>query len=225
MGDQKFVTGATPFSYGDMDQAPDLWDWREKGVVTNVKNQGKCGSCWAFAAVTAIEGINYIRTNNLVSLSAQELIDCSANDNGYAGGFPRSAFEFIKKNGGITTEENYPYKAIQGECDPSAKGVRVTIDGYGYVPPNDERALLKAVASQPISGVITKNCGTTLTHAMTVVGYGSDLDGRKYWIAKNSYGPHWGEGGYIRIERDTVNSEGRCGIAMSPWYPLKFPIR
>lgn len=87
-----------------------------------------------------------------MALSAQELIDCSVNENGCGGGFPRTAFDFIKKNGGITTEENYPYKAIQGECDPSkAKVVRVTIDGYGYVPPNDERALLKAVASQPVS--------------------------------------------------------------------------
>ncbi|CAL0306768.1 unnamed protein product [Lupinus luteus] len=144
------------------------------------------------------------------------------------------AFEFIKQNGGIATETNYPYKAVDGICED--KEPAVTIDGYDSVPENNEAALLQAAANQPISvaidaggsdfqfyseGVFTGECGTYLDHGVAIVGYGTTLDGTKYWIVKNSWGSEWGEHGYIRMERDISKKEGICGIAMEPFYPIK----
>ncbi|CAA7025686.1 unnamed protein product [Microthlaspi erraticum] len=219
-------------------QSPVSVDWRQMGAVTEVKTQGDCGSCWALATVAAVEGINYIRTNELVSLSAQELIDCDTENFGCGGGSRRRAFEYIMKNG-VTTEANYPYKAVTGECDPSkSKGIKVTINTYGYVRRNDEAALLKTVASQPVTvgldtslfqfyskGILTGHCETGISHSMLVVGYGTEPDGTKYWIVKNSWSPEWGESGYVRIERGIADPKGRCGIAMNPVYPVKFPVR
>ncbi|KAL0713838.1 hypothetical protein Bca4012_020816 [Brassica carinata] len=230
--------GSKGFMYENSTRLPTSVDWREKGAVTEVKNQGQCGSCWAFSTVAAVEGINQIKTNKLVSLSEQELVDCDTKQNqGCNGGLMDIAFEFIKKNGGITTEDNYPYEGIDGKCDASKdNGEIVTIDGHEDVPENDEEALLKAVANQPVSvaidagssnfqfyskGVFTGYCGTELNHGVAAVGYGSDSKGRKYWIVRNSWGPEWGEGGYIKLERGIDDPEGKCGIAMEASYPVK----
>ncbi|CAL9233452.1 unnamed protein product [Arabidopsis halleri] len=220
-------------------QAPDSLDWRQKGAVTNVKYQGTtCGNCWAFAAVGAVEGIHFIRRKILVSLSAQELVDCDTSNDGCKGGHMKLAFEFIKKHGGITTESNYPYKGLEEKCDISkARGYRVSIDDSRFGPSNNEAALLQAVANQPVTvfinsdhpdfqfyskGVLTTaSCGGELNHAMLVVGYGAEPNGRKFWIVKNSYGANWGERGYIRIERGIADPKGRCGIAELPVYPVK----
>ncbi|PKI50366.1 hypothetical protein CRG98_029246 [Punica granatum] len=144
------------------------------------------------------------------------------------------AFEYIKQNGGITSEANYPYQASDGKCDKNSPVV--SIDGHENVPVNDEDALLKAVANQPVSvaidaggmdfqfyseGVFTGRCSTSLDHGVAVVGYGTTLDGTKYWIVKNSWGPEWGEKGYIRMERGISAKEGLCGIAMEASYPVK----
>lgn len=229
--------GSKGFMYENLTRLPTSVDWREKGAVTEVKNQGQCGSCWAFSTVAAVEGINQIKTNKLVSLSEQELVDCDTKQNqGCNGGLMDIAFEFIKKNGGITTEDNYPYEGIDGKCDASKdNGEIVTIDGHEDVPENDEDALLKAVANQPVSvaidagssnfqfyskGVFTGYCGTELNHGVAAVGYGSDSKGRKYWIVRNSWGPEWGEGGYIKLERGIDDPEGKCGIAMEASYPV-----
>ncbi|KAK1319975.1 hypothetical protein QJS10_CPB04g01628 [Acorus calamus] len=221
---------------GDL-TVPSSWDWRLKGAVTPVKNQGKCGACWAFSSVAAVEGINKIKTGNLISLSEQQLVDCNTENHGCKGGWMNTAFKYIKNNGGITTESKYPYKAVDGTCDTAkAKYHAVVIDGYQNVPANNENALLSAVANQPISvaidasgsafqfykeGVFSGACGTTLNHAVTVVGYGTTVDGTKYWIVKNSWGSNWGEKGYIRMKRGIAAKEGLCGIAMAASYPIK----
>ncbi|CAA2935291.1 vignain-like [Olea europaea var. sylvestris] len=227
------------FMYSNEESVPHSVDWRKKGAVTDIKDQGQCGSCWAFSTVVAVEGINQIRTNNLVSLSEQELVDCDNTENqGCNGGLMDLAFDFIKKKGGVTTEKNYPYTAEDGTCDSKKENSpAVTIDGHEDVPANDEDALLKAVANQPVSvaidaggsdfqfyseGVFDGYCGTELDHGVAIVGYGTTLDGTKYWIVKNSWGAEWGEKGYIRMQRGVKAKEGLCGIAMEPSYPIKF---
>ncbi|KAL7241123.1 hypothetical protein ACSBR2_006699 [Camellia fascicularis] len=231
-------SGTGGFMHEKTDNLPPSVDWRKKGAVTGVKDQGNCGSCWAFSAVVAVEGINKIKTNELVSLSEQELVNCETDNQGCNGGLMENAFEFIKKNGGLTTDIIYPYNAQDGSCDSSKMNspVVVMIDGHENVPENDENALMKAVANQPVSvgidaggsdlqfyseGVFTGPCGAELDHGVAAVGYGTTIDGTKYWIVKNSWGPEWGEHGYIRMQRMVDAEEGLCGIAKEASYPIK----
>ncbi|KAF6176171.1 hypothetical protein GIB67_023462 [Kingdonia uniflora] len=220
------------------DDLPESVDWRTKGAVAPVKDQGSCGSCWAFSTIAAVEGVNKIVTDDLISLSEQELVDCDTSYNeGCNGGLMDYAFEFIINNGGIDTEDDYPYKARDGRCDVTRKNARVvTIDGYEDVPVNDEKALQKAVANQPIavaieaggrafqlysSGIFTGKCGTALDHGVAAVGYGTE-GGKDYWIVRNSWGAAWGEGGYLKMERNLAGTNtGKCGIAMEASYPTK----
>ncbi|KAJ3678419.1 hypothetical protein LUZ60_002222 [Juncus effusus] len=215
---------------------PESIDWRARGAVAPVKDQGSCGSCWAFSTVAAVEGINKIVTGELISLSEQELVDCDNSQNqGCNGGLMDDAFSFIIKNGGIDTENDYPYSARDGKCDVNRKNSKVvSIDGYKDVKVNDELALKKAVAGQPVSvaieasgrefqlyksGVFTARCGTDLDHGVAAVGYGTE-NGVDYWIVRNSWGPNWGEEGYIRLQRN-VGGAGKCGIASMASYPVK----
>ncbi|KAL3533792.1 hypothetical protein ACH5RR_007313 [Cinchona calisaya] len=226
---------STPFKYGNITSIPSSMDWRHKGAVTKVKDQNieKCGSCWAFSAVAAVEGIHQIKTGELIPLAEQELVDCDRRNIGCDGGRMDYAFEFIGKNKGLATESNYPYKAITGTCNKSVTH-DAKISGYEVVPANTESALLKAVAHQPISvaidgsslgfqfyksGVFTGHCNTFLDHGVAVVGYGTSKDGIKYWLVKNSYGIKWGENGYIRMQRNIKAKKGLCGIAMDASYP------
>ncbi|KAL2475213.1 Senescence-specific cysteine protease SAG12 [Abeliophyllum distichum] len=223
-------SGQKFFRHANVSAIPIAMDWRKKGAVTPVKDQGDC-------AVAAMEGINQLKTTKLVSLSEQELVDCDVRgeDQGCYGGLMDTAFQFIMRNKGLTTETNYPYTGSDNSCNtkkaatPAAK-----ITGYEDVPANNEKALLQAVAHQPVSvaidaggfefqfyssGVFTGACGTSLDHGVTAVGYGTTSDGTKYWLVKNSWGARWGENGYIRMKRDVAAKEGLCGIAMDASYP------
>ncbi|KAJ9176282.1 hypothetical protein P3X46_011614 [Hevea brasiliensis] len=226
----------TEFSHDNTVLPPSV-DWRKKGAVTGIKDQGLCGSCWAFSSVAAVEGINKIKTGELISLSEQELVDCNTVYHGCDGGLMEKAFKFIEKIGGLTTENNYPYIAKDGSCNSNKMNApMVTIDGYEMVPENNGNALMKAVANQPVAividaggkdlqfyseGVFTGHCGTELNHGVTLVGYRATLDSTKYWIVKNSWGPEWGENGYIRMLREIEAEGGLCGITLEASYPVK----
>ncbi|KAA8519682.1 hypothetical protein F0562_013873 [Nyssa sinensis] len=227
----------TPFRYESVTAVPSSMDWRKKGAVTPIKDQGQCGSCWAFSAIAATEGITQLTTGKLISLSEQELVDCdtSGEDQGCEGGYMEDAFQFIVHNKGIATETTYPYDAADGTCNTKEEASHAAnITGYEMVPANSEKALLKAVANQPVavsidasgydfqfysSGVFTGDCGTVLDHGVAAIGYGTTDDGTKYWLVKNSWGTAWGEDGYIRMQRDVAAKEGLCGIAMDSSYP------
>ncbi|KDP45578.1 hypothetical protein JCGZ_17185 [Jatropha curcas] len=225
-----------PFRYENVTAVPSSMDWRKKGAVTPIKDQGQCGSCWAFSAVAAVEGITQLTSHKLISLSEQELVDCDTKgeDQGCQGGLMDDAFKFIENNQGLTTETNYPYEGSDGTCNANKEANHAAkITGYEDVPANDEAALLKAVAQQPVSvaidaggfqfqfyssGIFTGDCGTELDHGVAAVGYGVS-NGMKYWLVKNSWGTQWGEVGYIRMQRDIEAKEGLCGIAMQASYP------
>jgi len=210
-------------------------DWRTKNAVTPVKNQGQCGSCWAFSTTGSTEGAWAIAKGQLVSLSEQQLMDCSGaeGNQGCNGGLMDNAFEFIIKNKGICSEQSYPYQAVDGTCKTCTSVV--TISGYKDVATDNELQLQAAAAQQPVSvaieadqaafqfysgGVFDAACGTALDHGVLVVGYGTD-SGKDFWIVKNSWGATWGESGYIRMVRGTTaGSSGECGIAMEPSYPV-----
>ncbi|KAL1225369.1 Senescence-specific cysteine protease SAG12 [Cardamine amara subsp. amara] len=227
---------ATPFRYQNISAGalPISVDWRKKGAVTPIKDQGSCGCCWAFSAVAAIEGATQIKKGKLISLSEQQLVDCDTKNFGCGGGWMDTAFEYIMGNGGITTESNYPYKGEDATCNSMKTNLKATsITGYEDVPVNNEKALMNAVAHQPVSiaiegggfdfqfyssGVFTGECTTDLDHAVTAIGYGESNNGLKYWIIKNSWGTSWGENGYIRIQKD-VTEKGLCGLAMKASYP------
>nr|GMD96249.1 low-temperature-induced cysteine proteinase [Ipomoea batatas] len=195
------------------------------------------GACWSFSATGAMEGINQIVTGSLISLSEQELIDCDKSYNsGCEGGLMDYAYEFVVKNKGIDTEDDYPYKGKDNTCNNNKlKKHVVTIDGYTDVPSGNEKKLLQAVASQPVSvgicgserafqlysgGVFTGPCSTDLDHAVLIVGYDSE-NGDDYWIVKNSWGTSWGIKGYMYMQRNTGTPEGMCGINTLASYPIK----
>jgi C1A family cysteine protease len=221
------------------DIIPESIDWREKDVVTHVKNQGNCGSCWSFSSTGAVEGAWAIKNNQLYNLSEQMLMDCSDDygNKGCQGGLMDNAFKYIIDNG-LCSEEEYPYGGDQERCQSSQCNRVVHISDYTDVEQNDEKVLKRAVAQQPISVAIQANlsslhfyksgiyqdpeCGDGLDHGVLIVGYGHDLfRGLDYWIIKNSWGDTWGEKGYFKMLRNYEGSDsGMCGIALQPSFPI-----
>jgi len=220
-------------------QAPDSVDWSTKGVVTPVKNQGQCGSCWAFSATGAMECQYAIKTGTLNSLSEQELVDCAGFQYGCLGcngGQMTGAMKYAAKEGGLCSESEYKYEAKDGTCKASSCGTKYDANtGYEAVTPYSASALETATAAGCVSigieadqtafqhyssGVLTGNCGTSIDHGVLVVGYGTD-GSQKYWKVKNSWGESWGQKGYVNICRDCDKNgkDGECGILMEPNVP------
>ena len=209
-------------------------DWRTKGAVTPVKNQGQCGSCWSFSATGSMEGRYQIKNGNLVSLSEQQLVDCSTAEGnmGCNGGLMDYAFEYAEKTA-LDLESQYPYHGRQSTCSVPATGTAKVVS-YADVTPKSPTALQAAVAQGPVSvaidaaglafqlyhgGIIKRFCGTSLDHGVLAVGYGTD-NGTDYWLVKNSWGAGWGEKGYVRIKRDMSKTDaGTCGIQLAASYP------
>lgn len=219
---------------------PSTLDWRARGAVTPVKDQGwGCTqSGWAFSTAAGIEGLLHNVTGNLHEMSVQQLIDCSINkySSGCNGGVSARAYNYVRDNRGITLEEYYPYHGTQGTCDQgkATKFQVFQISGCYGTQGRTEADLLMRVAAQPVSidldassrefqlyasGVFTGPCGVRSTHVANLVGYGVADDGTKYWIMKNSWGIGWGEDGYMRILRDYVNN-GLCGLAQEVVWPF-----
>ena len=203
------------------DNLQDGVNWVSQGAVTNVKNQGQCGSCWSFSTTGSLEGLSYITGRGLPSFSEQELVDCTGNFGNYAchGGYVDNAFRYVESYG-IMAESAYPYAGFQGQCRYTQGAF--TISGYADVARGDTNQLAAAVNNQPVSvavdatnwqmyaGGVFTDCGENLDHAVLLVGYTS-----QYWIIKNSWGTQWGYGGYIYL-----GGGNTCGLANSASYPI-----
>ncbi|XP_063172873.1 cathepsin S-like [Candoia aspera] len=219
----------------DAGSIPASIDWREKGSVTSVKNQYACGACWAFSAVGALEAQLKSKTGKLVSLSPQNLVDCSSfyGNHGCNGGYMPAAFQYIIDNKGINSETYYPYTAKDGLCRYNPAARAATCSQYVLLPSGNETFLKDAVARiGPVSVAIDANQPTFflykqgiyndprctarhLNHAVLVVGYGTE-NGMDYWLLKNSWGTTFGNKGYIKVARNQGN---RCGVASYCSYP------
>lgn len=211
-------------------------DWRTKGAVNPVVNQGSCISCWAFSAAATVEGRYAIAHGKLYKFSEQQLVDCSKNDDndGCNGGFMDFAFIYLF-NHYFCLSSDYPYKGVDGICkydDCKRKGIHA-VTGHKAVTPNQTKALKEALNSGPVSvaveannsafknykgGIINSDCGENLDHGVTAVGYGVDEKQGEYFIVRNSWGTTWGESGYFKIGTGNEGKGGVCGILTDPSY-------
>ncbi|XP_075825519.1 procathepsin L-like isoform X3 [Microtus pennsylvanicus] len=191
---------------------PKFVDWRNHGYVSPVKNQGQCGACWAFSAVGSLEGQMFRKTGRLVPLSEQNLVDCSWSygNSGCDGGLMEYAFQYVKNNGGLDTRDSYPYEA-RVRSSPVLAVATVGPISVGIDTKHHSFQFYRGgMYYEP-------NCSSSkLDHAVLVVGYGEESDGKKYWLVKNSWGASWGMNGYIKMARDRNNN---CGIATHAVYP------
>lgn len=214
---------------------PDSWDWSKQGAVTPIKNQGQCGSCWSFSTTGSVEGAHFLATKNLVSLSEQNLVDCSTaqGNQGCNGGLMTQAMDYIISNKGIDTESSYPYTATgPNTCQYNPSNSGSSLSSYSNVASGDENALQQSVYKGPTSVAIDASqssfqfyssgvysdpdCSSSqLDHGVLAIGWGSD-SGSPYWIVKNSWGTDWGQNGYIWMAR---NDNNMCGIATMATLP------
>jgi C1A family cysteine protease len=243
---KKYLRQTDNFFYNNSQSLPTSVDWREKGMVTPAKDQGQCGSCWSFSTTGALEGI-YAINYDLVSFSEQQLVDCDnrkngGKDMGCNGGLMDNAFEWITKNNGLCSENDYPYISgttkTEQTCQKTCTNIKNSnIQSYYDVPVSDND-MMAALAKQPVSiaieadqkafqlyssGIFTGTCGTNLDHGVLLVGYNTD-----YYILKNSWGSSWGENGFMKIGKGNDpstnklynNGNGQCGLLMSASYPI-----
>lgn len=214
---------------------PNSVDWRAKNAVTPVKNQQSCGCGWAFATTASIEAVWEINGHPLISLSEQQLVDCSSTfgNKGCSGGTIVNALKYTIASG-LANETAYPYAASTNKCSKAkAALIAAKISSYNSVQSSSSNALMTAVVSQPVavavdanpsfwqfysSGVIDGNCGTTVNHNVLVVGYFTIAGQTPYYVCKNSWGPNWGLSGYVQVS--IVDGLGTCGIQTSPAYPV-----
>lgn len=218
------VSSPAKFTVNLNQDVPASYDWREQGAVTPVKNQGSCGSCWAFSAVGNLEGQTKIVNGSLLSLSEQELVDCDTVDQGCNGGLMEQAFDALKTIGGIETEADYPYHGRGETCHFDSKKSLVKVEGYTKVSDDEEVIKETLFKTGPLAVALNATplqfyfggifhpwkvaCNPKgLNHGVLLVGYGEE-NGKKYWIVKNSWGKSWGEKGFFRMLRGT----GECGI-------------
>ena len=207
-------------------------DWRSKNAITNVKNQGNCGSCWSFSTTGAIEGLTAIATGKLIPLSEQQLVDCSYSNNGCNGGLMTFAFEFIIKNGGLCSENSYEYIAKDNICKSCTVVEGTKINDCKRIKSGDLEGLIYSLSKQPISvgiqadtfsfqhyggGIYSDpNCFTeNINHGVLLVAYTNDT-----LTIKNSWGETWGEDGYITLAK-TDDKNGICGVYTSASFPIK----
>jgi C1A family cysteine protease len=220
---------------------PEKINWIENGAVTEVKDQGQCGSCWSFSTTGALEGAFFIKNGHTTIFSEQQLVDCDnfkngGRDMGCNGGLMDRAFAWIEKNGGLCSEADYPYISGEtktgGTCQKTCKVVENSkIESFVDVEPSSDIAMMTAVTQQPVSiaieadqrefqlyksGIFTGVCGTKLDHGVLLVGYGPD-----YYLVKNSWGLSWGDGGYIKLGlgNDFNNGDGQCGLLLQGSFP------
>ena len=212
---------------------PNRLDYREKNVITNVKNQGRCGSCWAFSTVGALEAKYALDNNKLIEFSEQKLVDCSTSNYGCSGGFMHEAFNDLLLKHGLPLEEDYPYVGTKQPCNYLINDKPdFNFLGYQFVLSHSKEALKHALQHNPVcialagdpmkflfygDGIFDcEECSTTNNHAVLLVGY--DTTGPiPYWIIKNSWGKKWGEDGYIRIKM--TDGDGILGMNQYGLYP------
>nr|AET71138.1 cysteine peptidase isoform b [Sphenophorus levis] len=224
------IVATKTFQLADGVSVPESIDWRSRNVVTPIKDQAQCGSCWAFAVVGSTEGAYALSTGKLTRFSEQQLVDCTTDLNyGCDGGYLDDTFPYIQTNG-LELESDYPYTGYDGYCSYESSKVVTKVSSYVSVPAN-EQALLEAVGTAgPVaiainaddlqfyfSGIIDdKYCDPEyLDHGVLAVGYDSE-NGRDYWLIKNSWGADWGESGYFRFLR----GQNICGVKEDAVYPL-----
>jgi len=223
-------------SYVDVEALPTSVDWRNKGAVTPIKNQGQCGSCWSFSTTGVLEGFHFIKSGKLISFSEQQIVDCDTGTNqGCDGGWPYLAVTYAAKNG-LETESEYPYTAADGDCKYDKSKTTSVAGGYKFVTAGNTVSLKTALVNQPVSvlveadqdafqfyssGVLKTGCGASLDHAVLAVGY-TKVGVLEAFIVKNSWGTDWGEQGYIYIwSSQTANSgKGVCGVLSQPMVPV-----